>query len=193
MAIFSSVRSSNSHPDLLVITTTHFFRSHRSSILDFHFLSHNSYIKGNHITSHHCKISCRSAAEGSTHRGGAASQAWGGAPYREESNLFQNKNITQRGEKVSHLPCPGSSYLATIFLCLALERRREVGPVAFVCPTILPGPGKGRTRNLENVTRRLVPISSAQCLTHTMLWGGDGWGWMTCGGGSRPARNPRLP
>ena len=33
-------------------TTTHFFRSHGSSIktLDFHFLSHNSYIKGNHWT-----------------------------------------------------------------------------------------------------------------------------------------------
>merc|ERR1712082_46037 len=45
MAIFSSVRSSNSHPDLLVIHPTHFFRSHRSSTLDFHFLSHNSYIK----------------------------------------------------------------------------------------------------------------------------------------------------
>ena len=39
MAIFSSVRSSNSHPDLLVIHP-HFFRSHRSSTLDFHFLSH---------------------------------------------------------------------------------------------------------------------------------------------------------
>ena len=37
----SSVRSSNSHPDLLVIHhPTHFFRSHRSSTLDFHFLSH---------------------------------------------------------------------------------------------------------------------------------------------------------
>merc|ERR1712016_587367 len=36
-----------SHPDLLVITTssTNFFRSHRSSTLDFHFLSHFSYIK----------------------------------------------------------------------------------------------------------------------------------------------------
>ena len=42
----SSVRSSNSHPDLLVIQhPTHFFRSHRSSTLDFHFLSHYSYIK----------------------------------------------------------------------------------------------------------------------------------------------------
>ena len=40
----SSVRSSYSHPDLLLITT-HFFRSHRSSTLDFHFLSHYSYIK----------------------------------------------------------------------------------------------------------------------------------------------------
>ena len=45
----SSVRSSNSHPNLLLIhpttTSTHFFRSHRSSTLDFHFLSHYSYIK----------------------------------------------------------------------------------------------------------------------------------------------------
>ena len=47
--LFSSVRSSYSHPNLLVITT-HFFRSHRSSTLDFHFLSHYSYIKGNHWT-----------------------------------------------------------------------------------------------------------------------------------------------
>ena len=47
----SSVRSSNSHPDLLVIQhPTHFFRSHRSSTLDFHFLSHYSYIKSNHWT-----------------------------------------------------------------------------------------------------------------------------------------------
>merc|ERR1711952_521081 len=46
MAIFSSVRSSYSHPYLLLIhPTTHFFRSHRSSILDLHFLSHYSYIK----------------------------------------------------------------------------------------------------------------------------------------------------
>merc|ERR1712122_86322 len=45
MAIFSSVRSSNSHPDLLLIHPPHFFRSHRSSTLDFHFLSHYSYIK----------------------------------------------------------------------------------------------------------------------------------------------------
>ena len=46
--IVSSVRSSNSHPDqLLVSTSTHFFRSHWSSTLDFHFLSHNSYIKSN--------------------------------------------------------------------------------------------------------------------------------------------------
>ena len=44
----SSVRSSNSHLDLLV--THRFFRSHRVSILDFHFLSHYSYIKGNHWT-----------------------------------------------------------------------------------------------------------------------------------------------
>merc|ERR1711873_257006 len=57
MAIFSSVRSSNSQPDLLVIQhPTHFFRSHQSSTLDFHFLSHYSYIKaimlckGNHWT-----------------------------------------------------------------------------------------------------------------------------------------------
>ena len=55
----SSVRSSNSHTDLLLIhhpTHPHFFRSHRSSTLDFHFLSHYSYIKtimlykGNHWT-----------------------------------------------------------------------------------------------------------------------------------------------
>merc|ERR1711949_1049 len=54
----SSVRSSNSHPDLLLIhpPPTHFFRSHRSSTLDFHFLSNYSYIKaimlykGNHWT-----------------------------------------------------------------------------------------------------------------------------------------------
>merc|ERR1712218_599530 len=57
MAIFSSVRSSYSHPDLLLIhPPPHFFRSHRSSPLDFHFLSHYSYIKaimlykGNHWT-----------------------------------------------------------------------------------------------------------------------------------------------
>ena len=37
----SSVTSSYSHPDLLLIhhPTTHFFRSHRSSTLDFHLLS----------------------------------------------------------------------------------------------------------------------------------------------------------
>merc|ERR1711873_39879 len=47
MAIFSSVRSSNSQPDLLLIhhPPPHFFRSHRSSTLDFHFLSPYSYIK----------------------------------------------------------------------------------------------------------------------------------------------------
>merc|ERR1711879_891241 len=48
MAIFSSVRSSYSHPDLPLTHhhhPTHFFRSHRSSTLDFHFLSHYSYIK----------------------------------------------------------------------------------------------------------------------------------------------------
>merc|ERR1712240_285174 len=56
MAIFSSVRSSNSHPNLLLIHPPHFFRSHRSSTLDFRFLSHYSYIKaimlykGNHWT-----------------------------------------------------------------------------------------------------------------------------------------------
>merc|ERR1711944_285401 len=32
-------------PDLLLIHPPHFFRSHRSSTLDFHFLSHYSYIK----------------------------------------------------------------------------------------------------------------------------------------------------
>merc|ERR1712016_82966 len=45
MAIFSSVRSSNSHPDLLLIHHPTFSVTHRSSILDFHFLSHYSYIK----------------------------------------------------------------------------------------------------------------------------------------------------
>ena len=46
LPIFSSVRSSNSHPDLLVIQHHHpLFRSHRSSTLDFHFLSYYSYIK----------------------------------------------------------------------------------------------------------------------------------------------------
>ena len=44
--LISSVRSSYSHPDLLVIQhPTHFFRSHRSSTLDFDFLSHYRYIK----------------------------------------------------------------------------------------------------------------------------------------------------
>ena len=44
--IISSVRSSYSHHDLLLITSsTHFFRSHRSSTLDFHFLSHYSYME----------------------------------------------------------------------------------------------------------------------------------------------------
>ena len=52
--IVSSVRSSSSHPDLLL--THRFFRPHRSSALDLHFLSHYSYIKaiklykGNHWT-----------------------------------------------------------------------------------------------------------------------------------------------
>ena len=57
MAIFSSVRSSNSHPNLLLThPTTHFFRSHLFSTQDFHFLSHYSYkkaimlYKGNHWT-----------------------------------------------------------------------------------------------------------------------------------------------
>ena len=56
--LISSVRSFNSHPDLLLTHQQHptFFRSHRSSTLDFHFLSHYSYItaimlyKGNHWT-----------------------------------------------------------------------------------------------------------------------------------------------
>ena len=55
--VVSSVRSSYSHPDLLLTHhPTNFFRSHRSSTLDFHFLSHYSYIKaimlykGNHWT-----------------------------------------------------------------------------------------------------------------------------------------------
>ena len=46
MAIFSSVRSSNSHPDLLLIHHHPTFSvTHRSSTLDFHFLSHYSYRK----------------------------------------------------------------------------------------------------------------------------------------------------
>lgn len=95
-----------------------------------------------------------------------------------EKVLFPEQKYYSAKEKVSLLPCPGpgSSYLATIFLHLALERMREVGPVSFVCSTILPGPGKGMTRDLESVTRRLVPIFFAQCLTHTMLLGGAGWG-----------------
>merc|ERR1712004_561888 len=57
--IISSVRSSSSHPDLLLIHHHHpptFSVTHRSSTLDFHFLSHYSYIKakmlyrGNHWT-----------------------------------------------------------------------------------------------------------------------------------------------
>ena len=40
-------------------TSTHFFRSHRSSILDFHFLSHYSYIKGNHCTMCLSPLKCR--------------------------------------------------------------------------------------------------------------------------------------
>merc|ERR1711952_3324 len=57
MAIFSSVRSSYSHPDQLLIHHHPTFSvTHRSSTLDFHFLSHYSYIKaimlykGNHWT-----------------------------------------------------------------------------------------------------------------------------------------------
>ena len=55
----SSVRSSNSHPDLLVIQQQQhptFSDTHRSSIMDFHFLSHYSYIKGNLWT--HMLASC---------------------------------------------------------------------------------------------------------------------------------------
>ena len=57
--IVSSVRSSYSHPHLLLThhhQPTHFFRSPRSSTLDFHFLRNYSYIKalmlykGNHWT-----------------------------------------------------------------------------------------------------------------------------------------------
>ena len=50
--LFSSIRSSNSHPDLLVTQHHHptFSDTHQSSILDFHFLSHYSNIKGNHWT-----------------------------------------------------------------------------------------------------------------------------------------------
>ena len=54
-AIVSFVRSSNSHPDLLLTHHHHhhhplFFRSHRSSTMDLHFLNQYSYIKGNHCT-----------------------------------------------------------------------------------------------------------------------------------------------
>merc|ERR1711873_292961 len=47
LSILSSVRSSSSHPDLLLIHHHHptFSVTHRSSTLDFHFLSHYSYIK----------------------------------------------------------------------------------------------------------------------------------------------------
>ena len=52
--IVSSVRSSNSHPNLLVTQHhPHFFRSHRSSTLDFRFVSHYKAImlyKGNRWT-----------------------------------------------------------------------------------------------------------------------------------------------
>ena len=54
--IISSISSSNCHPCLLPTKHHHFFRSLRSSTLDFHFLSHYSYIKaimlykGNHWT-----------------------------------------------------------------------------------------------------------------------------------------------
>ena len=61
----SSVRSSNSHPDVLV-THHHqqppFFKSHWSSALDFHFLSHNSYIKGKHLT--HLLATCMMVHDG---------------------------------------------------------------------------------------------------------------------------------
>ena len=46
--LFSSVRSSNSHPDLLLIHHPQFFRY--TPVLDLYFLSHYSYIKGNHWT-----------------------------------------------------------------------------------------------------------------------------------------------
>ena len=63
-SFISSVRSSYSHPDLLLIHhPPHFFRSHRSSTLDFHFLSHCSYIKGNHWT--HLLATCIPYVQGS--------------------------------------------------------------------------------------------------------------------------------
>ena len=53
-----------------------------------------------------------------------------------------------------------------------------MGSVAFVCPTILSGPGRGRNGDLENVTMRFVSVFSAQSLLHTMSWDGA---WMKMG------------
>ena len=61
--------------------------------------------------------------------GGAPSRL--GSGPRLEKVLFPEQKYYSARKKVSFLPCPGpgSSYLATIFLHLALERMREVGPV----------------------------------------------------------------
>ena len=53
---------------------------------------------------------------------------------------------------------------------------REVGSVWFVCSTTLPESGKGETRDLGYVTKRLVLIFYTLCPTHTLLGGGAGWG-----------------
>ena len=55
LSFVSSVRSSNSHPVGMASRPNSdppptFSVTHRSLILDFHFLSHYSYIKGNHCT-----------------------------------------------------------------------------------------------------------------------------------------------
>ena len=52
--------------------------------------------------------------------------------------------------------------------------------MAFVCSTILPEPGKGKTRNLGNVTMRLVLIDLLRTVPDPYhAWG---WGWMGDGG-----------
>ena len=112
---------------------------------------------------------------------------------RLEKILSEQTHFSAGENSLSTLPWYWIFLPGDIFLRPALERMREVGPVTFVCPTILLGPGKGRTRNLGNVTKCPVPISSAQCWNHTMLWGRAGWGRRTGGGRSGPAGNPRLP
>ena len=53
---------------------------------------------------------------------------------------------------------------------------REVGSVWFVYSTTLPEPGKGKTRDLGYVTKRLVLVFYTLFPTHTLLGGGAGWG-----------------